>query len=125
MNLLYILLGFFIWWFTKGFALLIRYEGAVLKYLMGMFSVKESVFNLFAPWKKLVSARRPGLDGLRDWIIDNLISRGVGFAMRLILLGFFFVSLMIYLGFAVLFIAIWLGWPIMIFALIILGATHV
>jgi hypothetical protein len=124
MNLLFITLDFFVWWYTKGIILFFRNFVALLNYLMGMFSVKESIFNLFSPWKRLVSQRRPGLDGFRDFIIDNLVSRGVGFVMRVILLIMFFAVTGLYLGLTVVFAIIWLGWPILIPFFIITGATN-
>lgn len=124
MNLLFITLDFFVWWYTKGIKLFFRNFVALLNYLMGMFSVKESIFNLFSPWKRLVSQRRPGLDGFRDFIIDNLVSRGVGFVMRVILLIMFFAVTGLYLGLTVVFAIIWLGWPILIPIFFIRGVIN-
>lgn len=125
MNALLIFFDFIGWWYTKGFILLLKNETAIFKYLLGIFSVKESLLNLFAPWKRLVSARKPGLDGLKDWLIDSLISRGVGFTMRLILLGFFLISLAVYFIIATLFIIFWLAWPAIIIILISWGISNV
>ena len=124
MNSVFIILDFIVWWYTKGVILFFRNFAALLNYLMGMFSVKESVLNLFAPWKRLVSQRRPGLDGFRDFIIDNLVSRGVGFVMRIILLIMFLAVTGLYIGLTVVFLIIWLGWPLLIPFFVITGVTN-
>lgn len=109
-----IFLNFFVWWYGEGLIRLLRYEAAFFSYLKTLFSVKESVYHLFSPWKRLVGKRRPGLDGFRDWLVDNLISRGVGFVMRITLLIVFMLSSTIYLLGCLFFIALWVGWPIIL-----------
>ncbi len=117
------LLKFVLWWYSEGLIRLFNYLGAFFSYLMNLFSVRESIRHLFSPWKRLVSERRPGLDGFRDWLLDNTISRVVGLIMRLSLLIIFLISLLIWIVVAAFFIIIWLGWPILIPALFVRGVS--
>jgi hypothetical protein len=125
MNLLGTLTKFFVWWYGEGLIKLFQYQGAFFKYLLNMFSVKESIQHLFSPWKRLVGARRPGLEGIRDWMIDNMVSRGIGFLLRVSLILIFLTSAVVWLV-AVIFVTIlWLGWPIIIPYSLIAGLQNV
>lgn len=115
---------FFVWWYSEGLVRLFKYQGAFLRYLTNMFSVRESVLHLFAPWKRLVGARRPGLDGIRDWILDNLVSRGIGFILRLFLLLIYAISFCVWFIGSGIFLIIWITWPALIPVLIIWGGLN-
>jgi len=115
MHYLLFIINFIKWWYTKGLIRLFEYEAVFIAYLANIFSIKESLLHLFSPWKKLVEARRAGLEGFRDWIIDNLVSRSVGFVMRLFLIIFFLVSLTVSLAGCIVLIIVWIGWPVIVF----------
>ncbi len=59
----------------------------------------------------MVGERRPGIDGLKDWMADNLISRGVGFVVRIFMLLAFLVCLIVMLIASALVFIFWLGMP--------------
>lgn len=116
---------FFVWWYSEGLVRLFKYQGAFLKYLMNFFSIGESLKHLLSPWKRLVGARRPGLEGFRDWLLDNVVSRGIGFIMRLFLLLLFLISLVLWLAAAMISTILWIGWPVIIPWTIIVGGLNV
>ncbi len=107
--------GFFptmvLWWYGNGILDLFEFLKALFSYIEGLFSIEILLKTLFAPWKRLVSGRRPGLEGFRDWALDNFVSRSVGFLLRLALIFIFFISVTFYLFFSVLAIIFWLGFP--------------
>lgn len=121
MNALVIAFDFILWWYTKGLIKTTKNLYAIARYLTIAFSVKESVLGLFSPWKRLVGPRRPGLDGLRDWILDNIISRGVGFFMRAMLLFLFLISFLFYVLFFSVTLSLWLFWPIILIVIFFWG----
>ncbi|RJO62053.1 hypothetical protein C4544_00950 [candidate division WS5 bacterium] len=80
------------------------------------FSFVTLLKTLFQPWKKMVGPKGRGLEGLKNWIIDNLISRGVGFVVRVFMMIFFFIAFLAYLLFAVLAFVFWITMPAMLAA---------
>jgi hypothetical protein len=55
------------------------------------FSVKESFFNLFSPWRRQISYYGNSIDIARffEALTTNIISRIIGFIMRIFLFLFF------------------------------------
>jgi hypothetical protein len=86
MNYLTVTLDFALWWYSGGLKKLYLWLAALFGWLNNFFSVKRVVFTMFEPWKRVVSEKRPGLEGFRDFLIDNFISRLVGFVMRVLIL---------------------------------------
>lgn len=105
------LFGFIKWWYSGGLVKLFNFLGALLFSILNNFSIKTTVLNLFSPWKRVLGVKRPGLDGIKDWLVDNLVSRTVGFFLRLVLLFVAFLVLSFYAVFAVLAIILWLLYP--------------
>ena len=100
-----------LWWYSNGVLDLLKFLQAFYSYIEGIFSIKILLKTLFAPWKRLVYAKRPGLEGLRDWLLDNFISRSVGFLLRLTIIFIFLVSTIFFLAFSVLAVTFWIGFP--------------
>lgn len=125
MNYLLLLPNFMRWWYSEGILRLFSYELAILEYISNVFSIKESLLHLFSPWKRLVGPRRKGLDGLRDWLIDNIVSRGVGFVMRLFLIIIFLISSLVAIIGNVVVATVWLSWPVLIPWLFFWGIINV
>jgi hypothetical protein len=78
--------SFFSWWYGAGWkqvAVSFRPRSQTVLY---NFSVNQLLGTLFAPWRKIITY--PGAsfgDRLRAWG-DNIVSRGVGFVVRLLVL---------------------------------------
>ncbi len=51
------------------------------------------------------------MDGLKDWLADNLISRGIGLVVRIFMLLVFLVFLIVMLVASALVFIFWLGMP--------------
>ena len=112
------------WWYGRGLADLRDFILAMLANVQRTFSVKVILKTLFQPWKKMVGDRRPGLDGLKDWITDNLISRGVGFVVRVFMLLFSLLAIVLTGVIGIIIAILWLGMPALIvgaFLFIFLG----
>lgn len=59
----------------------------------------------------MVEEKGRGIDGLKMWLADNLISRGVGFVVRLFMIFFFLLAFVAYAVFAVLALVFWFLMP--------------
>ena len=87
------------------------------------FSIPLLFKTLFAPWKRDITKKPRGLDfkKLFEYISFNLISRTIGFSIRIITIfvGILFFLLIVVLG--LLFFLIWLLLPLILIGLFILA----
>lgn len=75
-----------IWWYQDGWKQLLRRSKRFMATVVGVFSVTTLLRTLFAPWRQIVSYRDDSFgSGLRAGF-DNLISRCVGFSVRVLVL---------------------------------------
>ena len=110
---------FFGWWYSRGIKILFTYLEAQIGYFGRSFSLGAILKTFFSPWKRMVKARAPGIDGLKDWLLDNLVSRVVAMVMRaclIIAFSLMFVLIVIFAGVA---IVLWITLPIALFIPII------
>lgn len=59
----------------------------------------------------MVKERGKGIDGLRDWLLDNLVSRGVAIFMRIFILIICAFALAIVSVLSIMFMLAWLLMP--------------
>jgi len=114
MNYLAVSLDYALWWYSGGLRRLINWLSALFGWVSNFFSVKKIFLTLFSPWKRLVGVRRPGLDGFGDWILDNLISRSVGFVTRLVVLLCYLVAVIGLLVFGLVTVSFWIFFPFLL-----------
>lgn len=99
---------FFTWWYTRGWRRMAASVKRWLSVTLQMFSVPSLLRTLFAPWRRIITYPGTGLEGRLRAIADNLVSRCVGFTVR--------VFTLIAAGFSLAFIAvagvaILIAWP--------------
>ena len=103
-------LEFFKWWYGAGWVLARQRLRAKLTAIEAAFSVSTLLRTLFAPWRRIVSYPGAGLDAHVRAMIDNLVSRVVGFTVRiLVLLG----AAVITVIFGIAALTLCLLWPIL------------
>ena len=105
---------FFAWWYGRGLKDLFSFLSALYGYIKNMFSVTTLLKTLFQPWKKMIGPKGRGVDGFKDWIVDNIISRGVGFVVRIMMMIVFLLALIIFMIFSLLSIVFWIGLPVIV-----------
>ena len=83
-----LIFSFFQWWYSQGWAGALKSIGVSLSNVANSFSLPILVKTLFAPWKQIISAPRSDapLGFKMRAMMDNLISRFVGFWVRLIVI---------------------------------------
>ncbi len=118
-----LMLQFFSWWYGRGLAGLIGRIRGQLRAFGELFSVNILLRTLFAPWRRIISYPGAGLGDHMRALLDNLISRLVGFIIRIFVLLAAAVSVIV-LG--VLWLAELVVWPLLppaIVACLILGVV--
>jgi len=101
----------FAWWYGRGLTRLFQFLGALFSYTANLFSIKSLLKTLFSPWKKMVGERQKGIEGLKLWLLDNFVSRTVGFVVRVMMIIFCLISILLYGIFAIVAIGFWLLMP--------------
>ncbi len=70
------------WWYGAGWLDAWRDINRSTKKVEQAFSIPVLVKNLFAPWKQIVTVPGKALEDHFRALIDNLVSRAVGFIVR-------------------------------------------
>ena len=120
-----LLIDFYSWWYGAGWKLRFTSIFKNIANWLEYFSIGILLKTLFSPWRQNVSYVRPdqGLNIKLNAIGDNLVSRFVGFFVRL---GVLFVAAITIVGVfitSVIFAILWPVLPIAPVAIIILGVV--
>lgn len=88
-----IILSYFYWQLIETPKKLILIIKDFIVFGFDLFSVKETIGNLFSPWKRYAWDYGRSFDFAKylDVFISNLIARIIGFIMRIFLLFFFII----------------------------------
>lgn len=79
-------LAFFGWWYGAGWRQITHNVGLRLTKTSHMFSVPILFRTLFAPWRRIMTYPGAGLNARMRAMGDNLVSRAVGFTVRIFVL---------------------------------------
>jgi hypothetical protein len=109
-------LEFFTWWYGDGWARAAKGSIGLVKKVELSFSIGVLLRTLFAPWKMIISPSGRSLEDKFRAGLDNLVSRTVGFFVRIFSL-ITAVIMMGVAGFAGVVIAI--SWPLIPFLVVI------
>ena len=106
------LFSFFVWWYGPGWVGAMQDVRRRTEGVSHSFSVAILLKTLFAPWRRITSTPGAGIDAKFRAMIDNLVSRAVGFFVRLIVL----ITALLLSGLtAVFFTLIMIVWPLLPF----------
>lgn len=113
--------AFFSWWYGNGWKQAAGDFGPRLAGVSNLFSVRQLVQTLFAPWRRIITY--PGASLAERWRAwgDNLFSRCVGFVVRLLVLFTAFCTLLVVALGIGLEIIIWPLLPLAVPVLIVVG----
>lgn len=117
------MLDFYSWWYTVGWKLRFASIFTNLANWLEYFSIGTLLKTLFSPWKQNVSYARPdqALNLKLNAIGDNLISRFVGFFVRLGVLTVAAITIIFVFIVSIIFAIVWPTLPFMPIVLIIFG----
>lgn len=99
--------AFIRWWYSTGWKNLAHNIQRRSQRTVDSFSVPTLARTLFAPWKRIVTVPGAGIDAHLRAIGDNIISRLVGFTVRLTVLFSAAVSLLILMVVGILQLILW------------------
>lgn len=105
------------WWYGAGWAAAFSRITERTASVSHAFSVPILLKTLFAPWRRIVTSGAKGLDAKMQALLDNLVSRTVGFVSRFVML---IAAAVVTLGTFLLGAAIALAWPLIPFAIVYL-----
>ena len=76
------------WWYGPGWSLRLKMLVDHVKNLESFFSIATIFKTLFSPWRQNITTARPdqSLNDKMSALVDNLVSRVVGFWVRLFVL---------------------------------------
>jgi hypothetical protein len=118
-----IILVFWKWYYGEAVKNVLAAWRNFVIFALNYFSIPLLLKTLFAPWKRDITRKPRGLDmkKLFDYLAFNLISRGLGFLVRVItiLVGIVFLILVVVAG--AIFFALWLVMPLVLLGLLILA----
>lgn len=79
-------LELFTWWYGQGWIHLAKNARKRIIGTSNMFSVPILIRTLFAPWKRIITYPGASIDAKIRAFGDNMVSRAVGFTVRLLVL---------------------------------------
>lgn len=77
------LMAFFSWWYGRGWQGVITSLQPRLHNIARNFSVAQLLKTLFAPWRRIITPSGRSLEDKLRAALDNLVSRVIGFIVRL------------------------------------------
>lgn len=113
--------SFFVWWYGQGWAFVFKNMQRRLRQTEQAFSVGTLLQTLFSPWRRVISYPGSSLQAHIQAVLDNTISRFVGFMVRVLVLITAVIVLLVVIIVALLEIIAWPLVPLMIVAGIIKG----
>ncbi len=105
-----LIMSFFSWWYGAGWKMVFKSFGPRITAVSTSFSVRQLSRTLFSPWRRLVTETGKSLDAKMKALGDNLVSRAVGFTVRVAVL---FAAIICICVVAVLSIAEMIIWPLL------------
>jgi hypothetical protein len=102
-------LEFFTWWYGVGWQKAIHGGIGLVKKVELSFSISVLLRTLFSPWKRIISSPGRSLEDKLSALLDNLVSRTIGFFVRIFSL---ITALVLITGAAVVGAVIAMSWPL-------------
>ena len=116
-------LEFFTWWYSRGWQQLVKNMERRITLTSSMFSVPILLRTLFAPWKRIITYPGASIEAKIRAFSDNMVSRFVGFTVRIFVLFTAAIMLLIVSVVALVEIVAWPLLPIIALVLLVKGIT--
>jgi hypothetical protein len=116
-------LEFFTWWYSRGWQQLAKNMERRITLTSSMFSVPILLRTLFAPWKRIITYPGSSIEAKIRAFSDNMVSRFVGFMVRIFVLFTAAIMLLIVSVVALIELVAWPLLPIVVLVLLAKGVT--
>lgn len=113
--------AFISWWYGAGWRAVQHNVQVRIRRTLATFSVQTLTRTMFAPWKRIITVPGAGIDAKLRAMGDNLVSRAVGFTVRLLVLFVALLALSAVTIGGVLQIVLWPLVPLLIVGCIVKG----
>lgn len=111
----------FIWWYGQGWRRVYREAADRVVRVAHLFSVPILVRTLWSPWRRIVTLPGASFDAKLRAFGDNMVSRTIGFTVRILVL-FTAAIILLFTGLAgILYVLAWPLVPIAIPLLVVRG----
>lgn len=121
MGLIMLVASFFIWWYGRGWQQVAQGIKPRLNQVLYSFSVIQLLRTLFAPWRRIITYPGSSIGEKLHALGDNVVSRTIGFFVRLVVLFSAVLTLIAVSLFSALELILWPLLPPAIPILIIMG----
>lgn len=111
------------WWYGPGWVQAFNNIGERFNKIARIFAIPTLLKTLFSPWKRIMTTNAKGIDAMMRAMVDNLVSRTVGFMVRSTVLWTAVFLLGGSLIYGVLLVIVWPLVPVLIAFFFILGLT--
>lgn len=112
---------FFQWWYGQGWRLQAQNLQRRMSRTSALFSAPILLRTLFSPWRRIITYPGAGLEAHVRAATDNLVSRMVGFFVRLMVLFSAVIILALLFVAGIVELVIWPVLPLAVPALLIIG----
>jgi len=116
-----LVVAFLQWWYGPGWRDAATQLGQRLRYTLMSFSVPILLRTMFAPWRRITTDPGRSLQEKARAMVDNAVSRLVGFMVRLLALAAAGILLALTAVIGVLIVVLWPVLPILGPILIVVG----
>lgn len=111
------------WWYVTGWAEAARRIGTWMMAVERNFSLGLLVRTLFSPWRRIITPGGRSLEDKLHAALDNLVSRSIGFVIRLFVILAAGVSMLGAFAAGTLIALVWPFMPLLIIFFIYQGIT--
>jgi len=116
-----LVIGFLQWWYGAGWKEAGQRMMSRIKNTYAYFSIPTLLRTLFLPWRRIMSYSDGSLQQRLQAMMDNLVSRFVGFSIRIIMLFIGLLAIVFTFILGGIMIAIWPIMPIASLLLLVRG----
>lgn len=97
------------WWYGPGWAMRVRMLVEHLKNMSNYFSIGTLLRTMFSPWRQIITTARPdqSINDKMSALVDNIVSRMVGFVVRVFVLAAATITLIVVTGLNIIYVVIW------------------
>jgi hypothetical protein len=109
------------WWYGQGWTEELGNLKSRPRKIVNLFSVDTLLRTLFSPWRRIISVPGSNIKDRLAAAFDNLISRAVGFVIRLFVLLAAIVVIILVIVASLIELIIWPLLPVSVIVLVIVG----